>query len=793
MNNNVTLNKKGCEAFATTTNYCCDFFTLNSKELPKSLSSFTDIVERLLLAKNENIELFVKIIKYHRLIDNGNGIKWLYYLSMILLKLDDITSYESILKWSWEYPKDFHNLHRMHYYLGSGQKKKDEVVKWKKQINKRIYVRSKIPLSIEMKIYGDLIFSMFLDLLQGKDSKRYNPMLIKYLSFENGLWRYETSMIWNYLESLFQSHSNISKFITMADNKGCDDISSKFRSILYLQITYSRYNQRNTVFFTNRIRRKIKVLFNEYINITDNLFKGLHTDNTKFGSHSNEPLEITMIYDVIRKTPSISNQLFTKKMKRIQQLSKFQNENQDIIENQASHRTLRDNYLVKGYLKYIESIKTKVITAKSRGVDLSQECFQYYVTSEYEINDKDYDYNLDSKLNDMIDSLRKYLLPCFNETFTYDNFSKNVVLLLDNSGSMDGTPLETGLLYILMMIKIFRVKTFYLFNSDTSTVNLTNEDIDDKILNLLKKVYVNVRGSTNLQSAFTLFERLELTNKKVIIISDGDCDEDIDGKSPFRDITKLNGKYKFINLNSYVVVNVNSEMMSFPYLSTDANVCYVSGNNAKTLRGFIKSVIVSIEKNIVLTPFLILQSTIGTDELILPIPLNQKPYEPLNSSDILLLYDSFLKNGHTHTYTDNYDNDGDGDGNVGSEQNDDDDGSQQNDDDDGSQQNDYDDDGKKNDDDGKKDDGDGDDDGKKDDGDGDDGKKNDDNSLYDSHKDCETYYKVTYQKIMNYKQQQHQHTEEAIQNSKKEVLQLQELREKEYNENVYVVLQNNNS
>ena len=46
---------------------------------------------------------------------------------------------------------------------------------------------------------------------------------------------------------------------------------------------------------------------------------------------------------------------------------------------------------------------------------------------------------------------------------------------------------------------------------------------------------------------------------------------------------------------------------------------------------------------------------------------------------------------------------------------------------------------------------------------------------------------------MNFKQQQHQHNEEAIQNSKKEVLQLQELREKEYNETVYVVLQNNNS
>lgn len=36
--------------------------------------------------------------------------------------------------------------------------------------------------------------------------------------------------------------------------------------------------------FTNKTRRMIKKCFNLHINLLDNLFKGIHSDGTKFGS-----------------------------------------------------------------------------------------------------------------------------------------------------------------------------------------------------------------------------------------------------------------------------------------------------------------------------------------------------------------------------------------------------------------------------------------------------------------------------------------------------------------------------
>ena len=124
MSTNIILNNNGCNAFLSTQNSCLDYFTLSSKVIPSTLESFKTIVNTIISAKSECLITFLKILKFHRLIENGNGIRWIYYLSMIILRMKDVSTYFKILKWSWEYPKDFHNLHRLQYYMGDKKKKK---------------------------------------------------------------------------------------------------------------------------------------------------------------------------------------------------------------------------------------------------------------------------------------------------------------------------------------------------------------------------------------------------------------------------------------------------------------------------------------------------------------------------------------------------------------------------------------------------------------------------------------------------------------------------------------------
>ena len=617
MSTNLIKNKKNCDAYLSTQSSCLDYFTLSSKVIPSTLSSFKTIVNTIISSKNEVPEMFLRILKFHRLIENGNGIRWIYYLSMIILKMEDVSTYQSILNWSWEYAKDFHNLHRLQYYMDKKKK-----------------------ITLELKLYGDLLFSMFLDLLRNSFDQRYNPMLVKYLSFEKGHWYKETSFIWEYLETLFQSHSTMINYIE-GKTELRDELSRELRNILFHRIKQTNY-KKNDPYFSNKVRRQIKVLFDHHINLTDNLFKGIHNDGSLFGSHGLEKeKEINMIYDVIRKTPSISNQLFSKKIKLIQQKHLVSNKDVlDSYEEKIKVRLLRDDLLVCGYLKYIDSIKSKKIVAKVRGVDLNKECYDYYLSVE---KDK-YDYNLESKLNEMIKKSSDYLMCCFNESFTFDDFSKSIVLLLDISSSMDREPVSIGLLYILVMVKLFRVKKVYTFACSAKCITICDDDIDGRILDLIDKLYVRTGGFTNLQSAFKLFEKEKIQNKKIMIITDGDCDEDC-GKSPFQTIMEKGSKCKFLSSNSYLIANVSEDQLSFPYLSRDKNVCYVGGINTKCIQGLIKAFIISIEEKIPINPLLVLQYSIDIKELELPIVSMNLPYSKgLTNDEIENLYNAFHQN-----------------------------------------------------------------------------------------------------------------------------------------------------
>lgn len=633
-----TLNAKGADAFESTGNPALDIFTYTSKKFPTEITEFTTLVSTLTEIKNSNPELFFKLLKFHRLIENGNGIKNIHYLGMILLKQEDPETYAKILEWSHEYPKDILTLGRMNSmynpipdssadstfeyksnYISTKSKSKGfkmNIVKNKFEKNSLID-DDKITVPSEIRIYGDLVIDSFKKILSG--SKDYNPMLLKYMGYETGHWAIESEFIWRYMESRLKSDND---FVQLVESETqIDGLGLELR-------TYLKNCNHSNGWFTNKNRRKIKKIFNSHVNLTDNLFKGIHLDGSVFGSHESRNEEVDMIFNQLKKTPTISLSRFTKTVKKYS------------LEN--APKSLRNQLLFDGYLKYVKALVKKEVVAKVRGLDITSKCWEFFHSIDAT------DAELEAQLGECVSQIRQYLQSTFTEDFKFEDFANSLIPVLDISGSMSGTPIETGLYYFLIMIKIFGTKELYYFESSAHKITLTQEEIDGPICSLIKKIYKDVSGSTSLISLFDMLEAESKSGKTVMIITDSDCDPLRGGRTtssnPFHHATTLGNGFVHLPTNNYVVVNVKIEKLNFPFIDIDPKVCYVTGNNPKTLNGLIKSIIMSRRDNIPITPELILTNSLEMDELELPNVQIKSYSQVLNTSQIAKIFDVIQKN-----------------------------------------------------------------------------------------------------------------------------------------------------
>lgn len=412
--------------------------------------------------------------------------------------------------------------------------------------------------------------------------------------------------------------------------------------------------------FSNKTRRQIKKLFNEQINLTDNMFKGFHTNGELIGSLGNDEKEIKLLYNVLKKTPSISFEkasstikkwIHDAKMNTIREdcLDCLEDSLEDNVEDNVedNHREIypskKHKLIVGAYMKYMEEVKNKKVVVKTRGIDLVSKCWEYWKSTET-------DPVIEEQINKTCDELKTFLSSSFDEKFTFDEFANSLVLVLDISGSMGGVPLTTGLFYMLVLVKIFQIKTLHYFESDIEVRTICPSTPSN--LELIKQIYVKERGSTELNSVFKHLNKVKTNNKNIVIITDGDCDpkcyDYVKGISnnPFHEVTRLDkeqSKYPFIENCHYVVVNVKQTEMNFPYLGVDPMVCYLTGNNPKTINGFIKALCESSKSGTVITPDLVLKYTLTLDELDFsePVPAFTKVMTDVKIAE---LFDIFQKN-----------------------------------------------------------------------------------------------------------------------------------------------------
>jgi hypothetical protein len=406
---------------------------------------------------------------------------------------------------------------------------------------------------------------------------------------------------------------------------------------------------------TNKTRRQIKKFFNEEVNLTDRMFQGFHKDGSIIGSHNDNEKEINLLCQVLKKTPTLS---FEKASKTIKKWIYVASEYRDIIESDVHDSDIHDSATIKtkstisskkkeliigAYQKYMEEVKAKKAIVKTRGLDLSSECYQYWKSNRV-------DPILEEQINKMSTSLYNFLLSSFDETFTFEDFEKSLLLVLDISGSMAGKPINIGLFYMLMMTKIFKLKKLYYFENKLEIVYINKYSSN---LELINNIYKHVYGGTELDAVFTHFNKEKICGKNVVIITDGDCDPTTnisycseDTVNPFHEVTKIDkssSKYPHIRGCNFVIVNVKQEKLNFPYLNMDPSVCYLTGNNPKILNAFVKALCESTKSGININPQLVLKYSLLLDELNFeyPVPLFSNAMSLLRIEKLFL---SFQKN-----------------------------------------------------------------------------------------------------------------------------------------------------
>lgn len=605
---NITLNRKGATAYKSSLHPILDLFTYTSLHVTNNIDDFEQLCLLIQQAMSYNLELFIKLLMLHRNIKIGNGIKHIYYLSLIILKLhyknnDFYHLYQYILSDSFGYAKDMLRLMK---------------------INRELY----ISFEEELILYSTLVYDVIKDIIV-HNKKEVNLMLFKYLSYETGQFKQETKQIWTKVNELINNDIIFIQCVddtqlTLLQDKKEYEIQFKLLSLLKksLKVTDSV----KSIHLTNKTIRNIKTLFNQHINLTDNMFKGIHNDGTLFGTHTDINDEIKMVYNVLVKTPTLS-------FKHAQKTILKRHDKTDIV----------STILVKALDMYHENVKNKTITVKTHGLNIVEEVYNYYIKLIKNINDVDV--VLETQINTIINDIKDYIYPLFTDSQQASLFRESLLFILDISGSMHDVPLNTGLFYMLVMVKIFNLTELYYFESNYHVVSLTESDITGPLNNLITKIYKSTCGSTNLNSILQYFDKKQLTNKNVIICTDGDCDPSRNNKSPFHDIAQ---KSKYLNTHNYIVLNVNQSTLKFPYLFNDIRVCYLTGNNPKQLNGFIKALVYSTINNVPITPELILKYCLDY------ITLNDNILNSINtfkcttlddhSHTLLLLHRVFMQN-----------------------------------------------------------------------------------------------------------------------------------------------------
>ena len=420
--------------------------------------------------------------------------------------------------------------------------------------------------TVELELYTDNLFNTLTNILNGDVTVNLLP--IKYLPSNGNHFDYERRIIRNLLNlKLLFNKSKLSLNNTIFVSEQQHFLSN---------LLNKTFNETNT-FINNRVLRQIKTFFDGKQFLATPLLKLQHLNHQSFGYLNNKETEYEMIGSYLSK---LSTQAFNNVKKTID--------------------NSKNEYLTRGMEEYKKIINSKPEKVKTNGLVLTDQIYNVYIGSQQ------FDNVLEAQINSLARELKEYLN-------VNNDFISSLLLVIDESGSMSGPPLNTALYHTLLMWIAFELPSVIFFSDNCKNVELPS---GLSIHNKINFLYKRTSGTTNLESVFKYMINNNIKNKQVLIFTDGDCDYCFN-KNTLEESNTNNPFHLYLNkIDSNVCIfNLKQDKLCFPYLAQDPRTCYLGGNNMKVLVGFTKALAHSILNNEPITPTLILYHSLNLNEL----------------------------------------------------------------------------------------------------------------------------------------------------------------------------------
>jgi len=511
----LVLNEKGAVAFQSTFSPLVDLFGLNAPKWGSlSLTEFTSMVEICQRAYAADPDQYLRLVKYRRSI-NHLGQKMMYYVMITVLRLSNPTEYKAILEWTHACKKDLFRLARIYRMAGmSGMA--------------GIY-----------DIYN--IYDTHLDL---------TDLYQQYLADRSKLSRdtREWLLTPNAHIVPVEIEKIVNEVIAHIGNNGNDtNLLFKYigtdhfsvENMMVRRLFNMKRKEAGLPAFSNSQFRLLFSREKQKLHLFDTFLQGFKEDGmTPIGDTSDDREYIVR---------------YLKKMSTIA----FQNAKQTISSFSESDIPYK-RILYRAYCDIEEEVRHKTFTVKATGINPVEKCYEYWLTNEKDVI-------LEGTLDTKLKLLREKL----------GDGAPALDIVIDNSGSMSGTPIQTAFYITMMLHRLFGCMSAMVFNSNAKRFNISGESWKD----VIRSIYRPTTGSTNLE---TIFPYLENNSNTTLILSDGDCDPTSDGANPFQEALT-----RFPN-RTFIVWNLKESKLHFPYCINDQRVGYLSGNDPSVISGVLQ-------------------------------------------------------------------------------------------------------------------------------------------------------------------------------------------------------------
>jgi hypothetical protein len=589
----LTLNEKGAVSYRHTFSSLLDLFGQNItngddvKEM--SYEEFNELFETCYKAYVSDPNLFIAMLAYRRSIHHV-GQKMMYYIMMYIVR----------------------TYHNYTTFENSKQTREVKVINEEKKEKKE---------NIQKKSF----FSMFVEKIAFKrkdeedqiDNEDEKIIVTKEFSKEKN--DYIDILNWSHackkdllrMSRIYSSVSPSSTFpeLQLASNMVFDYISKDENesNLLFKYLGTDHFEKENKIIrdklnrklqnndlsiYSNKMLRKFYSSQKSRLYLVDYLLRGEKEDG--------RPITIEDEDYVVDYLKKVSAKAFKKVMKTISHFGYSTKDYQQV--------------LYRAYQKIQSEIVSKKFSVKSTGMNPIEDCYFYRNKNE-----------IDPILESMLDTKLQTLKTRVKNILT----DSSIDLVIDNSGSMDGQPIQTAWYITMMMHKLCHLSSFIVFNTTASKHFIESSEASEEKTwkDTIDSIYRPVRGSTYLD---TIFPHLENNDNLTLILTDGDCDPNSQGNNPFQEALNRFPKRKF------VVWNLKNKKLCFPYSSLDDRVGYISGNEI----GLVEAVFSSLPN---ISPIGLMRECLK--EFTCPFIIEVDPkHRSIEEEERVKLYDSIKHN-----------------------------------------------------------------------------------------------------------------------------------------------------